>query len=59
MNWRRAIEEETNYLVSKGYTWEDVRRMEAPRRSNYVSMNTEIDKKNAEAIKSAMGQHGY
>jgi hypothetical protein len=43
------MEEETNYLVTKGYSWSDIRGMESWRRKKYCTINNEIDEAVARA----------
>jgi hypothetical protein len=43
LQWLDNLEEETNYLVSKGYNWSDLRKMECWRRRNYGDMNKKKD----------------
>jgi len=43
------MENETNYLVTKGYSWSDLRRMESWRRKKYCTINYEIDSARAKA----------
>jgi hypothetical protein len=50
--WLQTIEQETNYLVSKGYSWSDIREMESSRRMEYIRINIEIDKQRAEASRA-------
>jgi hypothetical protein len=50
------VEAETNYLVTKGFSWSDVRKMESCRRSKYFKINIDLDKRHVEAINKSIAQ---
>jgi hypothetical protein len=55
LEWLNNIELETNYLVSKGFSWRDVRIMESWRRKKYCQLNNKLDKDRLQQFQAAAG----
>ncbi len=54
LNWLKKIELETDYLVESGYSWSDIRIMEASRRRRYVDINREKQEARRRAREKAL-----